>query len=129
VLVSYLALKNVHVTCVVFSYVLFVVRGVWMISDPAMLAQRWVKIVPHFVDTVLLVSAVALAVSIAQYPFAVSWLTAKVIGLVVYIALGMLALRRGTRNKRVRVAAWIAAQAVFFYIVAVAVLKRPLLFY
>ena len=126
---SYLALKNVHVTCVVLSYALFVARGVWMISDSAMLAQRWVKIVPHVIDTVLLVSAVVLAVSIAQYPFAVSWLTAKVIGLVIYIALGMLALRRGGRSKRVRVAAWLAAQAVFFYIVAVAVLKRPLLLY
>ena len=126
---SYLALKNVHVTCVVLSYALFVVRGVWMISDSAMLAQRWVKIVPHVIDTVLLVSAVVLAVSIAQYPFVVSWLTAKVIGLVIYIALGMLALRRGGRSKRVRVAAWLAAQVVFFYIVAVAVLKRPLLLY
>ncbi len=124
---SYLALKYVHVACIVLSYALFFVRGVWMMRESSWLARRWVKITPHVVDTLLLASAIALAVMIRQYPFIAPWLTAKVLGLVIYIVLGMMALKRG-KTKRVRVTAWIAAQAVFFYVVAVALTKEPLPF-
>jgi uncharacterized membrane protein SirB2 len=85
-----------------------------------------VKIVPHVIDTVLLASAIALTVMIRQYPFVAPWLTAKVIGLVAYIGLGMIALKRG-RSKPVRITTWIAAQLVFFYIVAAALTKSALL--
>jgi uncharacterized membrane protein SirB2 len=122
--VSYLALKALHVGCVITSYSLFVLRGVWMVRGSALLQRRSVKIVPHIVDTLLLTSAILLALTIRQYPFVSSWLTAKVIGLVVYIALGTIALKRG-RTLTIRVWAWIAAQLVFFYIVAVAVTHTP----
>lgn len=119
---DYLALKTIHVASVIASYTLFFVRGVWMIRESALLQRRWVKIVPHVIDTVLLASAIALAVMIRQYPFVEPWLTAKVVGLVVYIGLGMMALKRA-RSKSARVAAWLAAQAVFLYIVAAAIAK------
>jgi uncharacterized membrane protein SirB2 len=122
---DYFLLKYAHVTCVVLSYLGFLLRGVWMIRASPLLQQRWVSIVPHVVDTLLLASAVALAALLRQYPFVQPWLTAKVIALVAYIVLGVFALRRG-RTRRVRIAAWIAAQAVFFYIVAVAVTRSPL---
>jgi uncharacterized membrane protein SirB2 len=122
--VSYLALKALHVGCVITSYSLFVLRGAWMLRGSALLQRRWVKIVPHVVDTLLLTSAILLALTIRQYPFVSSWLTAKVIGLVIYIALGTIALKRG-RTLTIRVWAWIAAQLVFFYIVAVAVTHTP----
>lgn len=122
---SYLAIKNVHLACVALSYALFFVRGAWMILDSPLLARRWVRIVPHVVDTILLVSAIALAVMSRQYPFVAPWLTAKIIGLVLYIGLGMVALKRG-RTKGARITAWIAAQLMFFYIVAVALTKQTL---
>ena len=111
-------------SAVVVSYALFWLRGVWMIRAPANLQRRWVRIVPHVVDTLLLVSAITLAVSLRSYPLQTPWLTAKVAGLVTYIVLGTIALKRG-RSLRTRIVAWIAAQAVFFYIVAVAVTKTP----
>ena len=76
----YLSLKITHVSCVALSYTLFVARGVWMLRGSSLLQQRWVKIVPHVVDTVLLASAIAMAVMIRQYPFIAPWLTAKVVG-------------------------------------------------
>lgn len=121
----YLSLKIAHVSCVVLSYVLFVARGVWMLRGSALLQQRWVKIVPHVVDTVLLASAIAMAVMIRQYPFIAPWLTAKVLGLILYIALGTIALKRG-KSRRSRIVAWIAAQLVFLYIVAVALTRNPM---
>src|SRR4051794_21093648 len=122
---EYQLLKAVHVISVASSYALFVTRGVWMLGESAFLRQRWVKIAPHIIDTVLLASAIGLAVLSRQYPFVNGWLTAKVIGLVVYIGLGMVALKHG-KTRGVRMGAWIAAQAVFFYIVAVAITRQPL---
>ena len=121
---TYLLLKAVLVGCVAATYGLFFTRGVWMMRGSPRLQRRWVKILPHVVDTLLLASAVWLAILIRQYPLVDAWLTAKVGGLVAYIVLGTIALKRG-RTRRVRVAAWIAAQAVLLYIVAVAVTHDP----
>lgn len=117
-------LKAVHVLTVVISLGLFVFRGLWMQTQSPMLRKRWVKIVPHVNDTILLVSAVALAVMIEQYPFVDAWLTAKVVGLVVYIMLGMVALHWG-KTANMRNTAWILGLVVFLYIISVAILKTP----
>lgn len=121
---NYLLIKHIHMTCAALSGSLFFVRGIWMLRDSALLQRRWVKIVPHLIDTLLLASAITLAVWSRQYPLAQSWLTAKVVGLVIYIALGTIALKRG-KTKPVRLAAFIAALAVFAYIVKVAVTRHP----
>ena len=121
---DYAFLKTAHVACVAASYLFFFIRGVWMIRGSPLLRHRWVKVLPHVVDTLLLASAVALALMLVQYPFVHAWLTAKVIGLVLYIALGMVALKLGA-TLRVRITAWLAAQAVFAYVVAVAITKNP----
>ncbi len=114
-----------HVGAVSASFGLFFLRGVWMMTVPAKLEVRWVRVLPHVIDTVLLASAIALAVLTAQYPFAQPWLTAKVVALVLYILLGTVALRRG-RTRRVRIVAWFLALLVFGYIVAVAMTRVPL---
>ncbi len=77
------------------------------------------------VDSALLASAIAMAVTTRQYPLVAEWLTAKVVALAGYIALGMIALKSG-RTRGVRITAWLAAQTVFFYIVAVALTRNPL---
>jgi uncharacterized membrane protein SirB2 len=117
--VSYAFIKLVHLSTAAASFGLFFVRGVWMLYAPQRLRERWVRIVPHLIDSLLLGSAIALAVLSRQYPGADNWLSAKVIALLAYIALGMVALKRG-RTRRIRVFAWLAALAIFAYIVAVA---------
>jgi uncharacterized membrane protein SirB2 len=97
-----------------------------MMQHSANLQRRWVKILPHIVDTVLLTSAIALAVAIQQSPINDPWLTAKVVGLLLYIYLGMVALRFG-KTQRTKIIAWISALAVFIYIVLVALTKSATL--
>jgi len=121
---DYPLLKAAHVSCAAASYGLFVLRGLWMLRESPILRARWVRIVPHAVDTVLLGSAMAMAVASRQYPFVADWLTAKVIALLAYIALGMIALKWGA-TRRQRALAWLAAQAAFLYIVAVALTRDP----
>ncbi len=123
---TYFALKHIHVTFALLSGMLFLLRGIWMLSGSQQLHKRWVKIVPHIVDTLLLASAIGLAVWSSQYPGQQSWLTAKVLALVGYIVLGTIALKRG-RTTQVRAAAFAGALACFAYIVAVAVTKSPVL--
>ncbi|MGZ3236697.1 MAG: SirB2 family protein [Burkholderiaceae bacterium] len=120
---DYLLLKYFHITCAALSGSFFLLRGIWMLQESAMLQQRWVKVVPHIVDSLLLSSALAMVFWSAQYPFVQNWLTAKIIGLIVYIVLGTIALKRG-KTKSVRTGAFIAALAVFAYIVSVAVTKQ-----
>lgn len=122
----YLLLKMIHVSSVVISYSLFFLRGIWLMQDSNNLRYRWVKVLPHVIDTILLTSAIALAILIQQDPLNNAWLTAKVIGLLIYILLGMIAIRFG-KTKKTRIAAWIGAQCVFIYIVLVALSKNPLL--
>ena len=122
---EYIVVKYLHVSCAALSYGGFLARGILMLRAAPMLQARWVRIVPHVVDTMLLASAVALSVMSRRYPFVEPWLTAKVIAVVVYIGAGMVALRRG-KTRRSRIIAWIVAQIVFVYIVAVAVTRNPL---
>lgn len=96
-----------------------------MLSDSPLLHQRWVRIVLHVNDTLLLAAGVWMTAIIQQYPGTHRWLTAKLAGLVLYILLGLVALRPGGA-KRVRAAAWVAAQIVFGYIVAAAFSHHPL---
>ena len=123
---SYALLKMVHVGSVITSFLFFFLRGIWIIKDSPSLHQRWVKILPHVIDTILLVSAIMLVYKIRQSPVTDPWLTAKVLGLLVYIGLGMVAMRFG-KSRKTRINAWIAAQCVFAYIVAVALTKSPVL--
>lgn len=102
----YLQLKYLHVSCVVLSGIGFVLRGLWMIAESPMLSRRWVRVAPHVVDTLLLGSAITMVVISSQFPFAKGWLTAKLIGLVVYILCGTMALKRVGPKSSVLLSFW-----------------------
>lgn len=119
----YESIKVIHMASVTTSLALFVLRGAWLWLSPAKLRLRWVRILPHVVDTVLLASGITLAALIgATGPHA--WLGAKVAGLVVYIVLGSIALKYA-KTPGVRSAAFIGALATFAWIVSVAITKSP----
>ena len=120
----YAAIKHLHITCVILSGTGFFLRGLLMLRDSPLLRRRWIKVAPHVNDTALLAAAITLTVLTGQYPFVDAWVTAKVFGLIAYIILGSLALKAG-RTMRARIAAWLAALAVFGYVVSVALTKNP----
>ncbi|QJQ07705.1 SirB2 family protein [Undibacterium piscinae] len=124
---SYLAVKHLHITCAAISGSFFIVRGIWKMRDSAMLERRWVRILPHLVDTLLLASALTMVFWSGQYPFVQNWLTAKVLALLAYIALGTIALKRG-KTPAIRASALAAAVTLFGYILAVAISRQALPF-
>jgi uncharacterized membrane protein SirB2 len=121
---DYSTIKLIHQSAVALSLVGFFVRGVGSLSGARWVQGRAAKSVPHVVDTVLLVSAIALAWLLRLSPLATPWLLAKIVALIAYIVLGMIALRPG-RPLGVRAAAWVAAMVVFGYIASVAISKDP----
>ncbi|MCH2219071.1 MAG: SirB2 family protein [Dechloromonas sp.] len=125
---SYLAIKHLHVTCVVLSGLGFCLRGIWMMRESPLATHRLARVLPHVIDTLLLGSALTLAWMSGQYPFVNGWLTAKLFGLVAYILLGTMALRRG-RTRALRTRYFVLALAAYAYIVGVALSRNPLILF
>ena len=121
----YLQILWTHIGCVIASGSLFFMRGCMMLAClPAAnhVALRRISVV---IDSLLLAAAITLTTIIHQYPFVQAWLTVKVVLLVVYIVLGVFALRRG-RTRAIRAGFFAAAMIVFLFIVSVARAHDPL---
>jgi uncharacterized membrane protein SirB2 len=121
---EYAALKLIHQLTALLSVSGFFARGVASFAGAAWVRGRLARTLPHVVDTLLLSTALAMAWLLRLNPLSTPWLAAKITGLLLYIALGMLALRPG-RPLPVRIAAWAAALCCFGWIVSVALSKNP----
>jgi len=117
-------LKLIHVSCAFASISGFGLRGYWMVSDNPLLQHRLSKVLPHVIDTLLLGSAISLLMVLHLSPLVHLWLGAKIIALLLYIGLGMAALRFG-RTKKIKISAWLLALLMAGYIVSVAYSKSP----
>jgi uncharacterized membrane protein SirB2 len=122
----YAEIRLVHLSAVLLSGTLFFLRGLAITVFGATWPRRApVRYLTYTVDSVLLAAALMLTVAIHQYPFVDNWLTMKVVLLVVYIVLGTYALKRG-KTEKIRLGAYLAALAVFAFIVSVARAHNPL---
>ena len=119
---SYTVLKTIHLGCAFITYVLFFVRGFWLITNSRPLSLPGMVVIPHVVDSILLLSAIGLVVLTNQYPGDQTWLNAKLIALVIYILLGISAFRL-CHKRTAKLVTWLMAQLVFFYIVFVALTR------
>jgi uncharacterized membrane protein SirB2 len=117
-------IKLVHVTTVIITGSLFLLRFVWMLQNPLEQKGAWVRSLPHYNDTVLFISGLSMAAIIGQLPMQAPWLTAKLFVLLAYILLGSLALRRG-RQIWVRRTAGAAAISCYLYIITIALSRDP----
>lgn len=121
---SYSHLLSIHIGAVMLSGLLFLIRGSSMLGQADWHRRGPWRVLPHVVDSVLLAAAIGLIVVLNGQPLGQPWLYAKLIGLVVYIVLGSIALKRG-RSDRQRLLAFIGAVLVFTYIVGVALNRSP----
>lgn len=122
---SYSLVLMLHVSLVYLSGGFFFLRGIWMIMDSGLLQAKPVRILPHVIDTFLLLSGFTLAYLISAYPFVAGWLTAKLILLVAYIVLGMFALKRA-KTKALRIVFFTAALAIYGFMITIALNKSPM---
>lgn len=125
---DYHAIKALHMSAVALSFTGFFARGIGSLNGARWVQHRLAKTLPHVIDSVLLGSALVLAWMLSLTPANAPWLLAKLVGLVLYIGLGVVALRPG-RPLALRAIAWACALATFGYIVSVAITKNPLGFF
>lgn len=124
---DYATVKLIHQSAVALSIGGFVLRAFASLMGARWVHGRAAKTVPHVVDTGLLASAVTLAAWLHLNPLTTPWLAAKIVALLVYIGLGMVALKP-SRPAPQRCLAMLAAFATFAYIVSVAITKNPIPF-
>jgi len=118
----YIALKHLHLSLIAISFLLFLIRGFWLLSNSPRLQQKLIKILPHPVNLLLILSGFGVAYSL-NLPVSTPWILAKLVALLVYVALGILAFKQTTRAKQILF--FSAALLTFVYIVSVAVTKLP----
>ncbi|MBZ6392004.1 MAG: SirB2 family protein [Pantoea dispersa] len=96
----YPLIKNFHLLTVAITITLFLLRFYWLTTGSALLQRRWVRIAPHINDTFLLLSGALLVLITHFYPLTPqgSWLTEKLLAVIIYIALGSVALSRRPRS-------------------------------
>ncbi|MFD1802720.1 SirB2 family protein [Mixta tenebrionis] len=125
----YGVIKHLHLLTVAVTVTLFILRFIWLQSGSAMMTHRWVRIVPHINDTLLFITGICLMMITHFYPFTPqgNWLTEKLFGVIIYVALGVVAFGRRPREAKVRWTAFIVALAMLGIIIKLAVTKLPLL--
>ncbi len=110
--------KAVHVTCAVISASFFVVRALWMLQGSSRLQLLWVRIAPHVIDTLLLLSGVYLA---SLWDWA-TWILVKLVAVVIYIVLGFVALHGS--NPRAQRASLVGALVAVAFVFMIAMVGR-----
>ena len=121
----YLILKSTHTVFAILTISGFLLRGYWKLSGSTLSRHRVTRIAPHVIDALFLATGVALIIEIDLAVLQNAWLLAKFAGLLVYVGLGMVAMRFG-RTSQVRMLAFVGAVAAFAYIVGAALWKSPL---
>ena len=119
----YMAFKHLHLLLAVISVSFLLLRFALNLKSAPILQTRFFKIAPHVIDTFLLLSAVMLMVTIKQYPFVTPWLTEKLIAVLAYIVLGVMAFKGRTTMIR-----WMCFLGSFGWLalaVRVAISKQP----
>jgi len=119
---TYIAIKHLHVTAAVLSVLLFIIRACWAVTGSPRLQSGFARIAPHIIDTLLLLGGIYLASVLGWHQ---PWIAAKLVGIVLYIAVGTVAIKRG-KTPAGRATAAVAAVIIFLYIVGVALTKQPM---
>lgn len=121
---TYFLIKSLHMLSAIVTISGFMLRGYWMMVQSPNLQNRIVRVAPHIIDTVFLLSGIALVAMLQLNVLQAPWLLAKLAGLIAYIVVGAVAIKRGP-TMQIRVIAFVVALALFAYIVGVAMTKSP----
>lgn len=119
-------IKILHLTFILLSISSFVGRIYLAEKSPEMLEQKWIKIGPHVVNTFLLITGFTLVFQGSWLSAEYGWIVAKLIALVAYVGLGIVAIKS---QGELRWKAFAGALACFVYIAVVAVTKNAFIFF
>jgi len=119
-------MKHLHMTLAALSVALFSLRFIWLLIDSDKLQQKWVKITPHIIDTLLLALGIVMAVKLSINPTEQYWLAEKLFAVVAYIFTGYYTLKLA-RNRTMQIIGYLGALGWVMLIVRIALTKAPVL--
>ncbi len=119
---SYIALKHLHSLIAFVSLILLLTRGILWWRCPQRQSALWEKIVPHISDTFLLLLGIILLYKVHWAWMQMPWMHLKLTLIVVYIILGLIAMRPYF-NIKLRQYALVSAVLMMGMIIAVAYFK------
>ncbi|AVP98171.1 invasion activity up-regulator [Ahniella affigens] len=93
-MLSYMMIKHAHMASAMLSVLIFALRGAAVLAGSKLGNHALARRLSMGLDTCLLVFGVWLVVLLGLNPVAVPWLGVKLLLLVVYIVLGVFALKR-----------------------------------
>lgn len=114
-------IKSIHMLFAILSVSGFISRIMLAEFKPTLLQAKLAKIAPHIIDTLLILTGLTLVFQGNWLAGEYGWIISKIIILLVYIGLGVLAMRN-TDMKR-----WgyfVGALACFGYILFIAISKH-----
>ncbi|QOW21713.1 MULTISPECIES: SirB2 family protein [Lysobacteraceae] len=120
----YPQIKSIHIAMAITSGLIFALRGAGVLAGmrwPHWLPVRWTS---YTVDTALLTAALMLLTMLPGAMFANGWLTVKLLLLVVYIVLGVFAIKRG-RTRLAKAGFYVAALLTFGMVYSIARAHSP----
>lgn len=124
----YLEIRAVHIGAVIFSGLLMLARGIaWNLTEASWVKAWPVRYLSYTIDTTLLTAALMLMTIVRQYPFIDSWITVKLLFVLLYVVLGYQALR-GPRTG-MRWGSLGGSAVIYAFIISVARSHNPLGFF
>jgi len=117
--------KHLHMTIAIISVALFTLRFIWLLLGSNKLQQKWVKILPHIVDTILFALGITLAIKLSINPLEQYWFAEKLLAVFAYIFTGYYTLKLA-RNRMMQIIGYLGAIGWVMLIVRLAITKTPL---
>ncbi|KXI30755.1 SirB2 family protein [Paraglaciecola hydrolytica] len=122
----YEAVKHIHMNAMLLSVIFFILRFVLTLKTSPLLQKKWLKVAPHIIDTLWLLSALGLCVILQRYPFVDAWVSEKLLALLMYMLMVTIALKLA-KTHLMRFIGLIGAFSWLAYAMMLVITKQPLL--
>lgn len=119
-------MKHIHLLFVALVTLTFLARVALTKFRPELLGHKWIKLSPHILATLLLLSGTALVFQGNWLAGDYGWIVAKLLLMLAFIGLGIMTMREQGQKRWM---AFAGAMFVLFYIIKVAFSKQIFFFF
>jgi len=116
-------IKHLHMMLALISILGFLARAAWLLHSGQRPGSKLAKILPHVIDTLLLLSGLTLLAMASWAWLSTPWMLVKLLLVALYIGLGIVAFRMPTRTTQAVLIG--LATLTFIQVMAIAFQKSP----
>lgn len=126
----FMAFKHLHMTVAILSVLFLILRFAYGMRSAAHLNKAWLRVLPHVVDGLLILSVIGMLATLGITPFSAPWLTEKLVAFILYVTFSVLTLLalRGRIHRSMSIPAFSLAVVSWLWLIHVATSKIALVF-